>query len=91
MGASRSKKVLKKQQKNGSWKYPRRKTDLRSQENYDHLETYRQLGSLLKNMGSIINIKPFKKQLNSYFHFKPKREILEGFMEINIPPIILLQ
>lgn len=33
--------ILKKQQENGSWKYSSSKKDLRSQENYDQLETYR--------------------------------------------------
>jgi len=41
-------KILKKQQNDGSWKYPSGKKDIRSQENYNQLETYRQLGFLVE-------------------------------------------
>ena len=44
-------KILKKQQTDGSWKYPSGKKDIRSQENYDQLETYRQLGFLVEIYG----------------------------------------
>ncbi len=44
-------KILKKQQMDGSWKYPGGKKDMRSQENYDQLETYRQLGFLVEIYG----------------------------------------
>jgi hypothetical protein len=45
------KKVLKKQQSDGSWKYPGGKKDIHSQENYNQLETYRQLGNLIEKYG----------------------------------------
>ncbi|MFX1498118.1 MAG: hypothetical protein ACFFBH_11370 [Promethearchaeota archaeon] len=41
-------KILKKQQKNGAWKYSSRKEDIQTQENYNQLETYRQLGYLVE-------------------------------------------
>ena len=44
-------KILKKQQMDGSWKYPGGKKDMRSQENYDQLETYRKLGFLVEIYG----------------------------------------
>jgi len=44
-------KILKKQQENGSWKYPGKKKDPRTQENYNQLETYRQLGFLIEKFG----------------------------------------
>jgi len=44
-------KILKKQQRDGSWKYPGGKKDIYSQENYDQLETYRQLGFLVEIYG----------------------------------------
>lgn len=43
--------ILKKQKDEGSWKYPGGKKDMRSQENYDQLETYRQLGFLIEIYG----------------------------------------
>lgn len=44
--------ILKKQQDNGSWKYPGKiRGDIRSRENYDQLETYRMLGELVEKYG----------------------------------------
>ncbi|MBE0447381.1 MAG: hypothetical protein IBX64_04670 [Actinobacteria bacterium] len=41
-------KILNKQQENGSWKYgASRHTHIRSNEDYDQLETYRALGILM--------------------------------------------
>ena len=44
-------KIFDKQQENGSWKYPSGKKDIRTQENYDQLETYRQIGFLIEKYG----------------------------------------
>jgi hypothetical protein len=45
-------KILKKQQDNGSWKYPGQiRRELRSRENYDQLETFRMLGELVEKYG----------------------------------------
>lgn len=45
-------KILKKQQEDGSWKYPGRiRKDLRSREDYNQLETYRMLGELVEKYG----------------------------------------
>ncbi len=43
-------KLLKKQQEDGSWKYPNA-GKLRSVENYNQLETFRQLGELIEKYG----------------------------------------
>jgi hypothetical protein len=43
--------VVGKQNQNGSWRYPGRKHSIRSQENYDQLETFRQLGILVEKFG----------------------------------------
>ena len=40
-----------KQNPNGSWRYPGGKHSIRSQENYDQLETFRQLGVLVEKFG----------------------------------------
>jgi len=47
-----AKKILRKQQEDGSWKYPGGgKEHLRSQEDYNQLETYRILGVLVEKYG----------------------------------------
>jgi hypothetical protein len=45
-------RILRKQQEDGSWKYPGGgKEHLRSQENYNQIETYRNLGILIEKYG----------------------------------------
>jgi len=44
-------KILQKQQKDGSWKYHSGKSYIRSQQNYNQLETYRILGQLVELYG----------------------------------------
>jgi hypothetical protein len=46
-----ARKILRKQQPNGSWSYPGRQGDLRSSEDYDQIETYRNLGFLVEKYG----------------------------------------
>jgi len=46
-----ARRVLGKQSTNGSWRYPGGKRAIRSQENYDQLETFRQLGILVEKFG----------------------------------------
>ncbi len=44
--------ILKKQQEDGSWKYPSKiRRDLRSREDYDQFETYKTLGLLVEKYG----------------------------------------
>jgi len=44
-------RLLRKQQGNGSWKYRGAKPGLRSQQDYDQLETYRSVGELVERHG----------------------------------------
>ena len=46
-----ARRVLARQSRNGSWRYPGGKRSIRSQENYDQLETFRQLGILVEKFG----------------------------------------
>ena len=46
-----ARRVVGKQAANGSWRYPGGKNSIRSQENYDQLETFRQLGILVEKFG----------------------------------------
>jgi len=46
-----AKKLINRQKENGAWKYPSGKKHLRSQENYNQLETFRNLGFLVEKYG----------------------------------------
>jgi Squalene-hopene cyclase C-terminal domain len=46
-----ARRVLGKQSREGSWRYSGGKRSIRSQENYDQLETFRQLGILVEKFG----------------------------------------
>jgi hypothetical protein len=41
-------KIVNNQQSDGSWKYPGAKLDIRSQQNYNQIETYRIIGELVE-------------------------------------------
>ena len=43
--------ILRKQNKNGSWEYPGGNKHIRTKENYNQLETYRNLGVLIEKFG----------------------------------------
>ncbi|MCX6000381.1 MAG: terpene cyclase/mutase family protein [Chloroflexi bacterium] len=47
----RAEKLLRRQQDNGSWKYPGAGGGVRSEEDYSQLETYRSLGILVEMLG----------------------------------------
>ncbi len=44
-------RIIRHQQKNGSWKYPNPKLEIRSQQNYDQVETFRNVGELIEKYG----------------------------------------
>jgi hypothetical protein len=44
-------KILRKQQEDGSWKYPGGKKDIRSQQDYNQLQTYKMLMELVEKYG----------------------------------------
>jgi hypothetical protein len=46
-----ARRVLARQSQAGSWRYPGGKRSIRSQENYDQLETFRQIGILVEKFG----------------------------------------
>jgi hypothetical protein len=61
--------IIKKQQEDGLWKYASSKKQLRTQENYNQIETFRQLGELIEKYGFTkrnINIKKAAKFLFSF-------------------------
>nr|WP_319373833.1 prenyltransferase/squalene oxidase repeat-containing protein [uncultured Methanobacterium sp.] len=60
-------RILKKQENDGSWKYPGKiREDIRSKENYDQLETYRILGGLVEKYGLNKNHHQIQK-VSKYF------------------------
>ncbi len=44
-------RIIRRQASNGSWSYPGGKPSLRSPDNYDQIETFRQLGTLVEKYG----------------------------------------
>lgn len=59
------KRILRRQKPNGSWIYPGGKEDIRTQENYNQIETYRNLGILVEQFG-LSNQHPAIQQATSY-------------------------
>jgi len=63
------KKIFNRQQENGSWKYPGGgKEHLRSQEDYDQIETYRILGKLVEEYGLNNKHPKIRKTADYLFH-----------------------
>ncbi|MFI5264335.1 MAG: hypothetical protein ACHQM6_07460 [Candidatus Kapaibacterium sp.] len=71
-------KILRKQQPNGSWKYPERNAKVRSQENYDQIETFRNLGYLVEMYGFDRSHPSIKKAAEFLFHFQTKEGDIRG-------------
>ncbi|MGZ4358534.1 MAG: prenyltransferase/squalene oxidase repeat-containing protein [Gaiellaceae bacterium] len=46
-----ARRILSKQNADGSWRYPGGKSHVRSRENYDQLETFRRVGTLVEKLG----------------------------------------
>jgi hypothetical protein len=79
-------KILKKQQTNGSWKYPSRKEDIRTQENYAQLETYRQLGMLVELYDFTNNHDSIKKAADFLFTFQTREGDFRGIYGTQYTP-----
>jgi len=71
-------KILKKQQNNGSWIYPGGKEDIRSKENYNQIETYRQIGFLIEKFGFTVKHPAIKKAAEYLFSFQSKEGDFRG-------------
>ena len=71
-------KILKKQHNNGSWKYPSSKKDLRTQENYNQLETYRKLGFLIEKYGFNYQHQAIQKAVEFLFSFQTEEGDFRG-------------
>jgi hypothetical protein len=75
-----AKKLLAKQQKDGSWKYPTAKLEIRSQENYDLIETFRILGILVEQYGFTREHPALKNAAEFMFKFQTEEGDLRGII-----------
>lgn len=71
-------KILRKQKKNGSWEYPGAKEHIRSQENYDQIETYRNLGYLIEQFAFNKSHPSINKAAEFLFKFQSKEGDFRG-------------
>jgi hypothetical protein len=79
-------KIIKNQQHDGSWKYPSGKKDISSQENYNQLETYRQLGNLVEKYGFNKNHPAIRKAAEFLFSFQTKEGDFRGIYGTQYSP-----
>lgn len=70
--------MLRRQRDDGSWKYPGGNKEVRSQENYDQLETYRMLGELVEKYGFNDGSPAIRKAAAFIFAFQTTRGDFRG-------------
>jgi len=71
-------KLIRKQKEDGSWKYPGGKKEIRSQENYNQLETYRKLGIIVEKYGFYKKHPSIKKAAKFLFKFQTNEGDFRG-------------
>jgi hypothetical protein len=80
-----AKKIVNSQQPDGSWKYPGAKLDIRSQQNYNQIETYRIVGELMEKYDFNKNYEALRKAADFLFSFQTsEREISGEYTENSI-------
>lgn len=79
-------RILKKQRENGAWKYPGGKKDIRTQENYNQLETYRQFGLLVELYKFNILHPSMKKAAEYLFSFQTDEGDFRGIYGTQYSP-----
>ncbi len=72
--------IIRMQQKDGSWKYPGGNTKIRSQENYDQIETYRNLGYLVESFGFDNRHPVISNAANFLFRFQTEEGDIRGIL-----------
>lgn len=70
--------ILRKQNKNGSWEYPGAKEHIRTKENYNQLETYRNLGVLIEKFGFTNQHSAIQNAAEYLFSFQTKQGDFRG-------------
>lgn len=71
-------KMVDRQQSDGSWKYRGGKPNIRSQQNYNQLETYRILGELVEKYGFNNNHPTIRKAADFLFRFQTREGDFRG-------------
>ncbi len=74
----RVKKILKKQQPNGSWTYPNKKAILRSPTNYNQYQTYKTVAELVEFYGLNERHEAIRKAAEYLFSFQTKEGEFRG-------------
>ena len=72
------KNILRKQNKNGSWEYPGAKEHIRTKENYNQFETYRNLGVLIEKFGFTNQHSAIQNAAEYLFTFQTKEGDFRG-------------
>lgn len=72
--------ALDRQQKDGSWKYARNNAAVRSQENYDQIETFRQVGYLVESFGFDRSCIVVRKAAEFLFSFQTAAGDIRGIL-----------
>ncbi len=83
---SEPQRIVKRQKPNGSWMYPGENEHIRSQENYDQLETYRNLRILVEQFGFDTEHPAIQKAAEYLFTFQTKAGELRGIYGKQISP-----
>ncbi len=73
-----SQRILRKQGPNGSWAYPGARDTIRSQEDYNQLETYRNLGILVEEFGFNRKHSAIQKAAKYLFSFQSQEGDFRG-------------
>jgi len=73
-----AKKIVRNQQPDGSWKYPGAKLNIRSQQNYNQIETYRILGELVEKYGFYKSNNTLRKAADFLFSFQTSEGDFRG-------------
>lgn len=71
-------KILRRQNKNGSWTYPGAKQYIRTEENYNQIETYRNVGILVEEYGLNKTHPAIQKAAEYLFSFQTKKGDFRG-------------
>ncbi len=72
------KKIVSNQQSDGSWRYPGAKLNIRSQQNYNQIETYRIVGELVEKYGFTNRNDAIRKAANFLFSFQTQEGDFRG-------------
>jgi hypothetical protein len=81
-----AKKIVGKQQSDGSWKYPGGNTNLRTAENYDQIETFRNLGYLVEMYGFTTSHHRIAKAADFLLGFQTDEGDIRGILGTQYTP-----